>query len=177
MEGTCNQIRSSASIQASQHLSEKERKQVAKTMCHDPTTADRFYVALPDKDRNLRLKVLKSALDRDEDEDKEEEKGSTSSSAEEPPYDDHTESDSSPFEKEMTKLRQRHRLTPKSSKRKLFIGDPRSGSKTPKKCKILVQKLGTPIAKYGLVGRVVSVKTLLVWFTLFTFFLHWNFLC
>lgn len=63
---TFNQIRSSVSTQASQHLSEKERKQVAKSMCHDPVTAERFYVALPDKEtsyrtRKLRLKALSLA--------------------------------------------------------------------------------------------------------------------
>ncbi|KAM3585381.1 uncharacterized protein V6R79_016410 [Siganus canaliculatus] len=53
-------------ILAKTHLTEKERKQVAQAMCHDPATAEKFYVALPDKNmgyetRNLRLKALKEA--------------------------------------------------------------------------------------------------------------------
>ncbi|KAM3619670.1 uncharacterized protein V6R79_011633 [Siganus canaliculatus] len=53
-------------ILAKTHLSEKERKQVAQAMCHDPLTAEKFYVALPDKNmgyetRNLSLKALKEA--------------------------------------------------------------------------------------------------------------------
>ncbi|KAM3619972.1 uncharacterized protein V6R79_016567 [Siganus canaliculatus] len=63
---TFGPIRSSVSTQAKTHLSEKERKQVAQSMCHDPLTAEKFYVALPDKNmgyetRNLRLKALKEA--------------------------------------------------------------------------------------------------------------------
>ncbi|KAM3619424.1 uncharacterized protein V6R79_007896 [Siganus canaliculatus] len=63
---TFGPIRSSVSTQVKTHLSEKERKQVAQAMCHDPLTAERFYVALPDKNmgyetRNLRLKALKEA--------------------------------------------------------------------------------------------------------------------
>ncbi|KAM3584920.1 uncharacterized protein V6R79_002563 [Siganus canaliculatus] len=63
---TFGQIRSSVSTQAKTHLTEKERKQVAQAMCHDPATAEKFYVALPDKNmgyetRNLRLKALKEA--------------------------------------------------------------------------------------------------------------------
>nr|XP_020467387.1 uncharacterized protein LOC109966680 [Monopterus albus] len=70
-----NQIRSSVSTQASQHLTEKERKQVAKSMCHDPSTAERFYVALPDKEtsyrtRKLRMKALRMASAKPSQEDK-----------------------------------------------------------------------------------------------------------
>ncbi|XP_028446119.1 uncharacterized protein LOC114563528 [Perca flavescens] len=121
------------------------------------------YVALPDKDatfntRNLRLKALKSAVDHDEDEDKEgeEEEGSTSSSEEEPPYDDHMDSDSAPSEEEMAEWRQQKTLTQKTSKRKLFLWDQQSGPKTPKKCKIVMKKLGTPITKYYMSKTIVS---------------------
>lgn len=53
--------------QAKNHLTEKERKEVAHAMCHDPTTAEKFYVALPDKEmayrtRELRMKALKGAF-------------------------------------------------------------------------------------------------------------------
>ncbi|KAK1880533.1 Cyclic GMP-AMP synthase [Dissostichus eleginoides] len=46
---TFNQIRSSVSTQANKHLTEKDRRQVAKAMCHDQNTLEHFYVALPDK--------------------------------------------------------------------------------------------------------------------------------
>ncbi|KAA8577873.1 hypothetical protein FQN60_007899, partial [Etheostoma spectabile] len=84
---------------ASKHLSETERKQVAKEMCHEPSTAERFYVALPDKipgykTRRLRLKALENALNDDDDIE-------TSSSGEEPQDDDQTESDSSLSEEKL----------------------------------------------------------------------------
>ncbi|KAI9528082.1 hypothetical protein NQZ68_024838, partial [Dissostichus eleginoides] len=34
---------------ANKHLTEKDRRQVAKAMCHDQNTLEHFYVALPDK--------------------------------------------------------------------------------------------------------------------------------
>ncbi|KAI3364703.1 hypothetical protein L3Q82_011491, partial [Scortum barcoo] len=63
---TFGQIRSSVSTQAKHHLTDKERNQVAHAMCHDPITAEKFYVALPDKQmgyqtRKLRMKALKDA--------------------------------------------------------------------------------------------------------------------
>ncbi|KAM7401468.1 hypothetical protein PAMA_005597 [Pampus argenteus] len=56
-------IRSSVATQAERHLSETERRKVARAMCHDPTTAERFYVALPTREtayenRKLRMKAL-----------------------------------------------------------------------------------------------------------------------
>uniref|UniRef100_A0AAV2JUB8 Uncharacterized protein n=1 Tax=Knipowitschia caucasica TaxID=637954 RepID=A0AAV2JUB8_KNICA len=58
-----NKIRSSVSTQANDHLTEEERRRVARAMCHDPATASRFYVALPNgesqfRDRQLRMKAL-----------------------------------------------------------------------------------------------------------------------
>uniref|UniRef100_A0AAV2JRN4 Uncharacterized protein n=1 Tax=Knipowitschia caucasica TaxID=637954 RepID=A0AAV2JRN4_KNICA len=58
-----NKIRSSVATQANDHLTEKERRRVARAMCHDPATASRFYVALPNRerqyrDRQLRMKAL-----------------------------------------------------------------------------------------------------------------------
>ncbi|CAL9698721.1 unnamed protein product [Knipowitschia caucasica] len=59
---TLNKIRSSVATQ----LSKKERRRVARAMCHDPATAAKFYVALPSRerqfeDRVLRLKALSLA--------------------------------------------------------------------------------------------------------------------
>ncbi|CAL8265512.1 unnamed protein product [Merluccius merluccius] len=104
MKGTITftKIRSSVSTQANQYLSEKERKQVAKAMCHDASTAERFYVALPDKvtgyeTRRLRLKALKMAVAEPSEEDESNTDSplddldgtpSTSSEDEEPIYDD-----------------------------------------------------------------------------------------
>ncbi|KAK5605275.1 hypothetical protein CRENBAI_017077 [Crenichthys baileyi] len=65
---TFTQIRSSVSTQVNKSLSTEERQRVAKAMCHDTNTAERFYVSLPDKvsgyaTRKLRMKALKmSAL-------------------------------------------------------------------------------------------------------------------
>ncbi|XP_035006407.2 uncharacterized protein LOC118103499 [Hippoglossus stenolepis] len=61
-----NKIRSSVSTQANNFLSEKERLQVAKAMCHNLDTAERFYVGLPDKEtcyktRERRVKALQLA--------------------------------------------------------------------------------------------------------------------
>ena len=58
-------------FQATNFLSEKERRQVAKAMCHNPETAERFYVALPDKEasyrtRVLRIKALQLATDQED---------------------------------------------------------------------------------------------------------------
>lgn len=33
-------------LQAKHHLTEKEKSQVARAMCHDPTIAEEFHVAL-----------------------------------------------------------------------------------------------------------------------------------
>ncbi|CAL8256871.1 unnamed protein product [Merluccius merluccius] len=122
MKGTINftKIRSSVSTQANQYLSEKERKQVAKAMCHDARTAERFYVALPDKvtgyeTRRLRLKALKMAVAEPSEEDESNTDSplddldgtpSTSSEDEEPIYDDQ-ESVSSLSSEELRIMRQK----------------------------------------------------------------------
>uniref|UniRef100_A0AAV2M2N7 Uncharacterized protein n=1 Tax=Knipowitschia caucasica TaxID=637954 RepID=A0AAV2M2N7_KNICA len=58
-----NKIRSSVATQANEQLTEKERRRVARAMCHDPATASKFYVVLPNgerqyQDRLLRMKAL-----------------------------------------------------------------------------------------------------------------------
>uniref|UniRef100_A0AAV2M2N2 Uncharacterized protein n=1 Tax=Knipowitschia caucasica TaxID=637954 RepID=A0AAV2M2N2_KNICA len=60
---TFNKIRSSVATQANEQLTEKERRRVARAMCHDPATASKFYVVLPNgerqyQDRLLRMKAL-----------------------------------------------------------------------------------------------------------------------
>uniref|UniRef100_A0AAV2J926 Uncharacterized protein n=1 Tax=Knipowitschia caucasica TaxID=637954 RepID=A0AAV2J926_KNICA len=60
---TFNKVRSSVATQANDHLTEKERRRVARALCHDPATASKFYVALPIgerqyQDRLLRMKAL-----------------------------------------------------------------------------------------------------------------------
>uniref|UniRef100_A0AAV2L2K2 Uncharacterized protein n=1 Tax=Knipowitschia caucasica TaxID=637954 RepID=A0AAV2L2K2_KNICA len=60
---TFNKVRSSVATQANDQLTEKERRRVARAMCHDPATASKFYVALPNgerqyQDRLLRMKAL-----------------------------------------------------------------------------------------------------------------------
>ncbi|XP_049456923.1 uncharacterized protein LOC125903812, partial [Epinephelus fuscoguttatus] len=121
MQGTVsfNMIRSSVSTQANKYLSEKERKQVAKHMCHDPSTAERFYVALPDKvmgyeTRKLRMKALQSAAANPPPDDKSDDDeliltdtSETSSSDEEPVYDDQPESSSSLSDEELKSRRQK----------------------------------------------------------------------
>lgn len=67
---------------------------MAKGMCHDPETAERFYVLLPDKKtgvkrRKLRLQALKMAADESDDE-----SSTTSSDGEELVYDDESDPDS-----------------------------------------------------------------------------------
>ncbi|XP_028254363.1 uncharacterized protein LOC114430242 [Parambassis ranga] len=64
---TFNKIRSSASTQASKYLTVEEKEKLAKAMCHDTKTAERFYVALPDKKeaskvRDLRLRAMNMAM-------------------------------------------------------------------------------------------------------------------
>ncbi|XP_034722279.1 uncharacterized protein LOC117941332 [Etheostoma cragini] len=154
---TFTQIRSSVSTQASKHLSEKERKQVAKEMCHDPSTAERFYVALPDKvngykTRRLRLKAMESALDEDDELE-------TSSSGEEPQYDDQTESDSSLSEEGLTTWQQKKQskseqssssVAPHPSNGRLYFTSPTTGLEVQvmTKCCVSVNKLGEPIGNY-----------------------------
>ncbi|XP_077385464.1 uncharacterized protein LOC144023655 [Festucalex cinctus] len=60
-------IRSVVWTHATLYLSEEQRRRVAKSMCHDPATAERFYVALPNETegfaiREWRLEALQKAL-------------------------------------------------------------------------------------------------------------------
>ncbi|KAI3374115.1 hypothetical protein L3Q82_005930 [Scortum barcoo] len=104
-------------LQANRCLTIKERGLVVKAMCHDPKTAENFYVALADKDetfkiRKLRLKAMQhsnTAVEDNEDSDSEEQvlkamnpagqgqklktvslsSSSSTGDEAEPPYDDH----------------------------------------------------------------------------------------
>ena len=114
-------------------------------MCHDPSTAERFYVALPDKSkgyevRQMRLKALKKAASRgDAESDDSSEKGSDDSSeAEEPIYNDDPESSSSPSEEEMRVWRQKKKMKKSQGEQlQLYIASPSkcevSGDKTEEK--------------------------------------------
>ncbi|TKS64996.1 hypothetical protein D9C73_027526 [Collichthys lucidus] len=92
-------------ILAKNHLTEKERKEVANAMCHDPSTAERYYVALPDKKmayqtRKIRMKALKEAFiksskDSDNTDEKSEDTPETTSDDGEVIYDDAPDSSSS----------------------------------------------------------------------------------
>uniref|UniRef100_A0AAV2M9Q2 Uncharacterized protein n=1 Tax=Knipowitschia caucasica TaxID=637954 RepID=A0AAV2M9Q2_KNICA len=57
-----NKIRSSVSTQANDHLTEEERRRVARAMCHDPATASKFYVALPNGESQTRPTPLALSL-------------------------------------------------------------------------------------------------------------------
>lgn len=110
-------------------------------MCHDPDTAERFDLALPDRDdmfmsRMLRFKALKSALGCEAEQEEEGGTSNTSTSKEEPTYDDH---ESSPSEEEMTTSE-----VQKTSKRRLLF-DPESETK---RCRVVVKKLGVQIVQY-----------------------------
>ncbi|KAI3374518.1 hypothetical protein L3Q82_021009, partial [Scortum barcoo] len=122
---TFGQIRTSVATQANRCLTIKERGLVVKAMCHDPKMAEKFYVALADKDeafkiRKLRLKAMQhsnTAVEDNEDSDSEEQvlkamnpagqgqklktvslsSSSSTGDEAEPPYDDH-ESEVSTFE-------------------------------------------------------------------------------
>ncbi|XP_034557373.1 uncharacterized protein LOC117825569 [Notolabrus celidotus] len=97
------------------------RPPLSKSMCHDPQTAERFYVALPDKvtgyeTRKFSLKALKSAVENsqegeivDDEESILNDKPETSSDDEEPIYDDRPESSSSISSED---LRPRHGKRP-----------------------------------------------------------------
>ncbi|XP_042361647.1 uncharacterized protein LOC121957188 isoform X1 [Plectropomus leopardus] len=84
-------------------------------MCHDPTTADKFYVALPDKimayeTRMLRLKALRmseSHMEHDEDETSLSDTGETSSEDEQPINDDGPDSESSLSSDELRRMPQK----------------------------------------------------------------------
>ncbi|XP_038588122.1 uncharacterized protein LOC119912920 [Micropterus salmoides] len=119
MKGTIsfNKIRSSVSTQANQYLSEKERKQLAKVTCHRPSTAERLYVALPDKvtgyeTRLPRPKALKMTIVNTSEEDENntdmslEDTPKASTEDEEPIFDDH-ESVSSLSSEELRIMRKR----------------------------------------------------------------------
>ncbi|KAE8299705.1 hypothetical protein D5F01_LYC02118 [Larimichthys crocea] len=102
--------------QAKDHLTEKERKEVAHSMCHDPNTAERYYEALPDKKmanqmRKLRMKALKEAFmksSQDSDE-KSEATSETSLDDGEGIYDDAHESSSSLSSGEKSTLKRRNK--------------------------------------------------------------------
>lgn len=54
------------SFQAKKHLAAEDRKLVCESMCHDVSTADRFYTKVPEIDevfrvRDLRMQALQSA--------------------------------------------------------------------------------------------------------------------
>ena len=104
-----NLIRSSVATQAERHLSETERRKVARAMCHDPSTAERFYVALPTREsayenRRLRMKALmcekrkakakRKSKVRDEKEACYSLSSESSEDGDEPVYDDQPESSS-----------------------------------------------------------------------------------
>lgn len=86
--------------QANAYLSEKDRKRVA--MCHDPSTAEKFYVSIPGKFENynirkLRMKCLKQAAAKDDDATEgecSESTPETSSDDEQPILDDRPDSES-----------------------------------------------------------------------------------
>ncbi|KAE8277833.1 hypothetical protein D5F01_LYC24132 [Larimichthys crocea] len=114
---TFGQIRSSVSTQAKNHLTERERKDVANAMCHDPSTAERYYVALPDKKmayqtRKIRMKALKEAFmksskDSDNTDEKSEDTLETTSDDGEVIYDDAPDSSSSLSSGEKSRLKRR----------------------------------------------------------------------
>ncbi|XP_071319573.1 uncharacterized protein [Trachinotus anak] len=146
-----NLIRSSVATQAERHLSETERRKVARAMCHDPTTAERFYVALPSREsaydsRRLRMKALKcekrkakakrqSKVCDDEEESSYSLSSETSDDGEEPVYDDEPESSSlSSLSSEELRIRsQRHSRL----KRKLFSPVQSTSSKRKPKANLM----------------------------------------
>ncbi|KAK7933139.1 hypothetical protein WMY93_004035 [Mugilogobius chulae] len=138
-----NQIRSSVATQANNQLSEGDRKKVAKAMCHNSATAERFYVALPDKEaffasRDLRPRALKKdvQLESEEEEKAVETDSSSSEEEEEPVYADTPKSDSvsSSFEEART-LRLKSREQGQPPKRKLsFESESEPPIYTPSKC-------------------------------------------
>ncbi|XP_041667506.1 uncharacterized protein LOC121525531 isoform X2 [Cheilinus undulatus] len=151
---TFTKIRSSVSTQANRYLSEKERRQLAKSMCHDPNTADRFYVALPDKEtghqtRKLRLKALEKASSHPPQYDTE--TPSTSSDEEEPPYDDEVSSPSLVSSSE--------ELDDKNSD---WVSHRRKLSFSPKKecepCVVTLDRLRPKIAEYYLYKQRSGTK-------------------
>ncbi|KAE8295950.1 hypothetical protein D5F01_LYC04696 [Larimichthys crocea] len=137
-----NLIRSSVATQAERHLSETERRKVARAMCHDPTTAEKFYVALPTRElayenRRLRMKALMCEKRKvkakrkskvcDEQEACYSLSSESSEDRDEPVYDDEPESSSlssSSSEELSIRSQRRPRL-----KRKLFGPVPSTSSK------------------------------------------------
>lgn len=143
--------------QAKKHLSEKERVDVAKSMCHDPGTAERFYVSLPDKTqsfatRKLRLKAMKSAIKEAENTDDQ----SSLDTDTEVKYDDRPVSSSSEQqsaendEDELTSYQNR------PVKRRLVMQQQRTNSKkrkaaiTTKECTVSIEWLRKPLFEYFL---------------------------
>ncbi|CAB1438058.1 unnamed protein product [Pleuronectes platessa] len=159
---TFNMIRSSVSTQAERHLSETERRKVALSMCHDPSTAERFYVSLPTRDvayenRKLRMKALmhekRKARAKPKPLEEESSYSLTSESSEEdeePVYDDRPETTSLSSEEELmrktqTRLKKRF-FFPSGAKRKLeSVGGPEIIS--PSKIHVTVERLNPIVAQ------------------------------
>lgn len=148
-----NLIRSSVATQAERHLSETERRKVARAMCHDPGTAERFYVALPTREsayenRRLRMKALmcekRKAKAKRKSKVCDEEQASYSLSSEssedgdEPVYDDEPESSSlsSSSSEELSIRRQRRSLL----KRKLYGPVPSTSPKQKPEATVAVAR-------------------------------------
>lgn len=141
--------------QAKKHLTEKERAAVAKSMCHDPGTAERFYVSLPDKTqsfatRKLRMKARKSAIKAAEKTDEE----SSSDTDTEVRYDDRPVSSSSEqqsAENDQVELTSYQRP---SVKRRLVMQQQRTNSKkrkaaiTTTECSVSIERLNKPLVQY-----------------------------
>ncbi|XP_035033823.2 uncharacterized protein LOC118121794 [Hippoglossus stenolepis] len=158
-----NKIRSSVSTQANDYLSEKERRQVAKAMCHDPDTAERFYVALPDKEacyrtRVLRMKALQLATENPSKEDQPSDNAEeallagspdTSSDSDEPTYDDEPDTSSSLSPEEM-RIMKRKRGFDVSSSDEEHLADEKSTESvvSPSKCSVVVDRMKPSIFKY-----------------------------
>ncbi|KAM8749867.1 uncharacterized protein AB9X84_014519 [Acanthopagrus schlegelii] len=158
-----NLIRSSVATQAERHLSETERRKVARAMCHDPSTAERFYVALPTREsayenRRLRMKALmcekrKAKAKRksnvcDEKEASYSLSSESSEDGDEPVYDDEPESSSLSSSSSEESIRsQRSSLL----KRKLYSPVPSTSSKqkpeatvaaaTPSKIQVTLERV------------------------------------
>ncbi|CAB1437543.1 unnamed protein product [Pleuronectes platessa] len=159
---TFNMIRSSVSTQAERHLSETERRKVALSMCHDPSTAEKFYVSLPTRDvayenRKLRMKALmhekRKARAKPKPLEEESSYSLTSESSEEdeePVYDDRPKTTSLSSEEELmrktqTRLKKRF-FFPSGAKRKLeSVGGPEIIS--PSKIHVTVERLNPIVAQ------------------------------
>ena len=160
-----NMIRSSVSTQAERHLSETERRKVALSMCHDPSTAEKFYVSLPTKDvayqnRKLRMKALikEKRNARAKPKPLEEESSysltsETSEDEEEPVYDDRPESSSLSSEEEV--MRKTKRLFSAAKRKSESVGGPEIIS--PSKIQLTVERF-TAQQKWSITLNVPNNK-------------------